>query len=233
MKKTTGEVRRKAPRTALTAAGNQPASERVDTTTRMQILTSAMRWFARRGFDGASVTLIASDAGVPQPLINYHFGNKRKLWLAVVDFLFEEWTTALAIHSASLKDLEPVDALKVTLRRHVDFVARRPEFFMLAIVEGREETDRLQYLMERYINPLNQAIETLLVAAQKKRQIRQVPVLNLLEIMIGSTIILFGQSASFRFSDAFTEEHRRLAERHADVVIGVLFDGMAVRPLHE
>lgn len=229
MKKTTVDVRRKV----LTSEGNPPARERADTTTRMQILMSAMRWFARRGFDGASVTLIASDAGVPQPLINYHFGNKRKLWLAVVDFLFDEWTTALAIHSASLKDLEPVDALKVTLRRHVDFVARRPEFFMLAIVEGREDTERLQYLMDRYINPLNKAMEILIVAAQEKGQIRQGPVLNLLEIMIGSTIIFFGQSAAFRFSEAFTEEHRSLTERHADVVIGVLFDGMAVKPLHE
>ncbi|MGN5478156.1 hypothetical protein ACTMU2_17755 [Cupriavidus basilensis] len=57
-------------------------------------------------------------------------------WQSVVDFLFKEWTAGLDISSSTLKDLEPVDALKVTLRRHIEFVAKRPEIFMIAIVEG-------------------------------------------------------------------------------------------------
>jgi TetR/AcrR family transcriptional regulator len=226
---TSERVRRKSRTSRKTDSRTLPLRRAADSATRSQILMSAMRWFARRGFDGASVTQIAADAGIPQPLINYHFENKNKLWQAVVDFLFEELNSELGMHSSALKDLEPVDALKVTLRRHVEFVARRPEFFMIAIVEAREETDRLQYLMERYINPLNKSMEDLIVAAQKKRQIKKLPMLNLLEIMIGSTIMFFGRSAAFHFSDAFTTKDKRLAEHHADVVVDVLFDGLVVR----
>ncbi|AJG22333.1 hypothetical protein RR42_s0742 [Cupriavidus basilensis] len=165
---------------------------------------------------------------MPQPLINYHFGTKLKLWQASVDFLFDELIKDLAIFSSSLRDLEPVDALKVTLRRHVEFVARRPEFFMIAIVEGREDTERLAYLMERYINPLNKTMEELILAAQKKGQIKNAPVLNLLEIMIGATIIFFGPSAAFRFSEAFLTEGAGPSVRHADVVVDVLFHGLAL-----
>lgn len=226
MKGTRGPARRKTQSAPDTPDAIELARQGEDGSTRMQILLSGMRWFARRGFDGASVTQIASDAGVPQPLINYHFGSKRQLWVAVVDFLFDEWLTGLGIYGSTLKDLEPVDALKVTLRRHVEFVSKRPEFFMIAVVEGREETERQRYLMDRYINPLNKAMEALIVAAQEKRQIRQGPVLNLLEIMIGATIMFFGPSAAFRFSEAFTAQSRSLAEQHADVVIAVLFDGL-------
>lgn len=218
--------RRSAREGRVATRDSQPY--RVDGTTRTQILMSAMRWFAKRGFDGASVTQIASDAGVPQPLINYHFGTKLKLWQAAVDFLFEELINDLAIFSSSLRDLKPVDALKVTLRRHVEFVARRPEFFMIAIVEAREETERLTYLMERYIDPLNKTMEELILAAQEKGQIMRAPVLNLLEIMIGASIIFFGPSAAFRFSEEFSVEGVRPKVRHADVVVDVLFDGLAL-----
>ncbi|MGN5478132.1 TetR/AcrR family transcriptional regulator [Cupriavidus basilensis] len=221
------KVARKVKNGALDGGGSP--RNRIDGSTRTQILISAMRWFARRGFDGASVTQIASDAGVPQPLINYHFGNKFKLWQAVIDFLFDELIRDLDIFSSSLKDLEPVDALKVTLRRHVEFVARRPEFFMIAIVEAREETERLQYLMGNYINPLNKVMEDLIFAAQEKGQVKKAPVLNILEIIIGATIIFFGPSAAFRFSEDFVTKGGGVDPEHADVVVEVLFGGLAIR----
>lgn len=210
-------------------AGNPPKERREDMTARMRILMSAMQWFATRGFDGASVTRIASDAGFPQPLINYHFGNKLGLWQSVVDFLFKEWTAELDISSSSLKDLEPVDALKVTLRRHIEFVTRRPEIFMIAIVEGREDTERLRYLKESYITPMSRHFEGLIAAAQAKGQLKNLPVLNVLEAMIGATIIFFGESAAFRFSYTHSAADRNLTERHADVVLAVLFDGLMTK----
>jgi len=219
------EATRSEPGTGKTIAMRSNA----DLATRDQILMSAMQWFARRGFDGASVNQIASDAGVPQPLINYHFVNKLGLWTAVVDFLFEELLVELDLHSGVLKDLDPLDALKVTLRRHLEFNARRPEFFLIAIVEAREDTDRLRYLMERYINRLNRSMEGLILAAQRSGRIKTVPSLNLLEIMVGASMIFFGQSAGFRFSESFTDERQQLADRHADLMIDVLFDGLAVR----
>ena len=122
------------------------ARRKGDNGTRQQILLSAMKWFARRGYEGASVTQIAADIGVPQPLINYHFAGKQGLWTAVVDFLFEELLSKLDFQSASLKDLTPLDALKVTLRRSSEFFLRRPEFFMIAMLEIRDDTDRRRYL---------------------------------------------------------------------------------------
>jgi len=50
---------------------------------RADILAAAMRLFAAGGFERTSVAAIAREAGVSPSQINYHFGTKEKLWVAV------------------------------------------------------------------------------------------------------------------------------------------------------
>lgn len=43
------------------------------------IVEAALAVFAAKGFDGAGIRQIAQAAGVPQPLLNHHFGGKEAL----------------------------------------------------------------------------------------------------------------------------------------------------------
>ena len=52
--------------------------------TREKIVKAAARAFARQGYEGASIRAIVSQADVNQAAINYHFGSKEKLYLAVL-----------------------------------------------------------------------------------------------------------------------------------------------------
>jgi AcrR family transcriptional regulator len=49
--------------------------------TREAILAAARKAFAERGYDGASIRAIATDAGVDPALVHHYFGNKDKLFL--------------------------------------------------------------------------------------------------------------------------------------------------------
>ncbi len=51
--------------------------------TRSAILDAAEELFSERGFADASVSAVASRAGVTQSLIHHHFGSKQALWDAV------------------------------------------------------------------------------------------------------------------------------------------------------
>ena len=62
--------------------------------TRRQLLNAGRRVFARLGFDGARVDLIAREAGVNKALINYHFRGKEGLYREV---LAEELRGATAL----------------------------------------------------------------------------------------------------------------------------------------
>src|SRR2546426_791773 len=58
--------------------------------TRDALLAAGTELFAERGYDGVPVTAIAQKAGVNKAMINYHFGGKRKLYLAIVSATFTE-----------------------------------------------------------------------------------------------------------------------------------------------
>lgn len=53
--------------------------------TRARLLDAAARIYARRGFDGATLDEIASDAGLTKGAVYDHFGSKEKLLLALLD----------------------------------------------------------------------------------------------------------------------------------------------------
>ena len=54
--------------------------------TRAQLLAAARVEFAERGYDGATVRVIAERAGVDPAMVNHWFGGKEALFLAALDF---------------------------------------------------------------------------------------------------------------------------------------------------
>src|SRR5258708_15284025 len=67
-----------------------PARRRDAAATRDALVAAGAELFAERGYDGVPVTAIAQKAGVNKAMINYHFGGKRKLYLAIVSATFTE-----------------------------------------------------------------------------------------------------------------------------------------------
>lgn len=58
--------------------------------TREALLQAGTELFAERGYEGVPVWAIAQRAGVNKAMISYHFGGKRKLYLAIVTATFAE-----------------------------------------------------------------------------------------------------------------------------------------------
>jgi len=67
-------------------------SERV----RTALLSSARELFLKRDFKAVSLREIASGAGVNGAMVNYYFGGKKGLYLAMVDELFESLDSKMA-----------------------------------------------------------------------------------------------------------------------------------------
>jgi AcrR family transcriptional regulator len=53
---------------------------------KIQIIETAERLFAERGFDGTSVRDIAHEAGVNIAMISYYFGSKENLMEALLEW---------------------------------------------------------------------------------------------------------------------------------------------------
>lgn len=65
-----------------------PPRPRNAAVTREAILNSAIRNFARAGYDGVGVREIAGDAGVTAMLVNRYFGSKERLFAEAVETAF-------------------------------------------------------------------------------------------------------------------------------------------------
>lgn len=105
--------------------------------TRDAILQSAIRNFARAGYDGAGVREIAGDAGVTAMLVNRYFGSKEELFAEAVETSFappvfvaeraDAATIAGAVVAQTNPDSDPPEPFLIMLRslsnpRAVDIV---------------------------------------------------------------------------------------------------------------
>ena len=63
--------------------------------TRKRVIKSAIDCIYREGFHAANTNKIAAEAGVSWGVLQYHFGDKDALLLAVIDYIFDEFFTSL------------------------------------------------------------------------------------------------------------------------------------------
>ncbi|RKL66171.1 hypothetical protein CR203_16575 [Salipaludibacillus neizhouensis] len=56
-----------------------------------EILHAALKTFADKGYEGTSLSTVASEVGIKKPSIYNHFKSKEDLFLAVVQFVYKEY----------------------------------------------------------------------------------------------------------------------------------------------
>jgi AcrR family transcriptional regulator len=109
---------------------------------RARIVRAAMDEFASRGFKGASMDAIAARTQTTRAMINYYFGSKEKLYLAVLEDVYSEIREAEG--ELDLDHLAPVAAM----RRIVEFTFRyyidHENFVRLVIAENQTKGRHLR-----------------------------------------------------------------------------------------
>jgi TetR/AcrR family transcriptional regulator len=103
--------------------------------TRKKLLTAARREFARSGLAGARVDEIAARAGVNKQLVYHYFGDKDALYLAVLEWVYEE----IRAHERklNLEGLPPEQAIRKLIGSSFDHLALHPDFILLLNDENR------------------------------------------------------------------------------------------------
>ena len=103
--------------------------------TRTKLLAAARREFAGSGLAGARVDEIADRAGVNKQLVYHYFGDKDALYLAVLEWVYEEIRTQE--RKLNLTGLPPERAIKKLIESSFDHLARHPDFIVLLNDENR------------------------------------------------------------------------------------------------
>jgi len=102
---------------------------------RARIVKAAIEEFAARGFKGASMDAIAARTHTTRALINYYFGGKEKLYIAVLEQVYSEIREAEG--RLDLDHLPPVEALRCIVEFTYNYYLEHEGFVRLVVAENQ------------------------------------------------------------------------------------------------
>ncbi|MGN1280413.1 MAG: TetR family transcriptional regulator [Succinivibrio sp.] len=142
--------------------------------TKKSILASAMRLFARRGFERTSLSDVAKYAGVTRGAIYWHFENKEELLLALADNVAQEqFSFNLLYEAGQPTEKDPLGKLKKWICSLVEegndaFINSPLVTMMISIVNGNSGNELLrEKLYERSVTRHEGVISALKNASLK------------------------------------------------------------------
>lgn len=208
------------------AASAGPTAVAASPSTRELLLEAGLKAFAKQGFEGVSLSGVARGAGVAQPLIHHYFGSKRGLWEAAVDLAFRGVGEAFREAPTELRGLDAIATMKVLLRRFVLVSARRPEMHLILAREAALNGERLDWLIDRHVAPLQRALNHLITNAQAEGRIKRIPVPQLGQILIGAVAVFLCSSPLMERLYGIDSLAPEEVGAHADAVAEVLLHGI-------
>jgi AcrR family transcriptional regulator len=205
--------------------GRPRADEALDVA---QILAATLQAFARDGYEGVSVRTLSKELGVSHNLLHARFGSKPDLWRAAVDHGFGQMTQQmLNVFDPTITD--PIEQAKRVIRRFVIFSAEHPELLGLMDIEGRQNTERLDYLYERYLKPSLAGIEALLEYLIAAGQVRKIEMRQLHFIVAHGAIALYTLVPLAERFDPRSPFEPGAVQAHADLIADFVVDGLTRR----
>ena len=194
----------------------------------IQIIETAERLFAERGFDGTSVRDIADEAGVNVAMISYYFGSKEKM----MEALFELRVGSVKIRVESLikdQSLSPLEKVNMLIDEHIDRVMQKQYFhkIMMGVVATNKNPAILKAANSVKIRNA-EVVNELIKDGQKKGVFKKkIDVILMMNTMVGTVSqTMMSQTYYREFNkqqDMPDKEFEVLLKRRLSIHIKTLF----------
>jgi AcrR family transcriptional regulator len=166
---------------------------------------------------------------VSHNLIPQRFGSKERLWYAAVDHGFGLLAAEMAKVLADPPD-DDVAALRAMVVRFVAANASRPALLRVINQEAASPGPRLDYLFDRYIEPVREFGDAVLAKLHAAGRVRTSSVSLVYFLMThgaGGPLSLGPLAA--RFGDTVDPKDPEAVRRYAEGAVDVLFEGILSR----
>jgi TetR/AcrR family transcriptional regulator len=138
-----------------------------------KVMAAAIEAFSVHGYNGVSLRSVNAELGVSRNLLYQRFGSKAELWRAAVDWAFAPLVEYLA--NSDDESADPMIRLRVLIRSFIEYSATRPYLARLVTVEGAAATDRMQYLYQNYIRPVQARFQPVFALLRQQGRIKNIP----------------------------------------------------------
>ncbi|HYH14901.1 MAG TPA: TetR family transcriptional regulator [Flavisolibacter sp.] len=165
----------------------------------LNIINTAEKLFACKGFDGTSIRDIAEAANVNIAMISYYFGSKEKLMQA----LFEQRTQHMTLRFENLiqnEKLNPWEKICFVIDDYIERVKEKQQFFKIMLHEQILEKNTLISELLTELRKKNTAFMELIVKDGQKKKLfkKNVDVVLLTNTMTGIAMQTLLNKAIYR-----------------------------------
>lgn len=151
----------------------------------MLIRKSALKVFATHGFDGSSIRMIASEAGLNHQKVTYYFQTKENLLISTLEHAFSD----LHIMGDELvfdpEKQDPLSQFRDHLKKVAKYFAMNPEFLKIIYLETLSNSPRIG-LIKPMIKSLRNSVKRELVFLKNYGFGKELPIEQLMLIFSGS-----------------------------------------------
>lgn len=122
--------------------------------TKSKLLEAAIQEFSERGYDGVTLKDVETLADVQRGLVKYHYGGKEQIYKAVVDEVLGKIHEFRRARRDTERDLSPRERLGFRIRSFVRYSAQRPELNRLMAQEGKRDSWRMRYILDKFLRQM-------------------------------------------------------------------------------
>lgn len=189
-----------------------------------EILDTAVRLFAERGYDGVSVRDICAELKLNSSVISYYFGGKKELYLEVLRGQFAAYGRALArVAAMGLPLIEHLTALCEAMPA---FQAAYPYFSALTVRESGCPSPEFLRVLAEFESEFGNGLVELVRDGQRQGTFKNGLRAEYLGLVLN---LLFNGAATARaFNSGASPE--RAAEDYFEMVKTIVLDGLLAEP---
>lgn len=188
--------------------------------TRTRILRSALRLFARQGYDGTTTRDLAADAGVAEGTLFRHFSNKKAILIEVAT---QGWVEILTDLLTELSEMGSYKAVAQVMQRRMLHLHKNADMLRVCFMEAQFHPDLRDRIQTEVIVKMTDVAEAFFQTAMDKGIYRRTNPRVVAQVFLGMfTVAGFSQNTIME-EGASPTEMLEMAEGLADIFLnGVL-----------
>ncbi|MFF3308331.1 TetR/AcrR family transcriptional regulator [Streptomyces sp. NPDC004082] len=189
-----------------------------------EILRRGLDTFAELGYDATTVRELARRLGVSHNFINDRYGSKASFWRAVVDFAL---TGVQAERDALLaRHRDDAERLREAVGQLYRMTANASQLNRLIADESTRDSDRLDYLHQRFVQPFWDSLTPTITALVDAGRIPRVAPRILYFAIIGPALALTQDPIADRLDPATTPTAHHDRNGMADALAALVLHGL-------
>jgi AcrR family transcriptional regulator len=153
---------------------------------RLRVLRAALECFGAFGFEGTSTRAVAERAKVTHTLVHYHFQSKDQLWIATMEYALSDHVAAVKRTALEARGRPAREGLAAFIDQFVRMSARQPQVHRILTMEGNQETERLGWIINHFIQDHFIFVRDMIRRGQAEGSIRQCDAARLYYLIIGA-----------------------------------------------